>query len=366
MTGTDNSSLGVVNPKFWKDKRVFLTGHTGFKGSWLTLWLASMGAKVTGYALVPNTSPNLYNVLSLDGLIEKSHISDIRNLGSLQKAMHDADPEIVIHMAAQPLVRYSYENPIETYAVNVMGTAHVLEAARSISSIRATVIVTTDKCYENREWDKGYVEEDAMGGYDPYSSSKGCAELVTAAYRRSFFSEHPNAIASARAGNVIGGGDWSADRIIPDAIKAFESQQPLLIRNPNAIRPWQHVLEPLSGYLVLAQALYENGAAFEGAWNFGPDDKDARSVKEVVNILIQSWKNEASWKQDGSPQPHEANFLKLNCNKAKQELCWTPKWSLEEAIDSIARWNAGFTKKGDMRTFSLGQINSYLLTKSAV
>ena len=359
MTGTDNLSLGVVNPKFWKDKRVFLTGHTGFKGSWLTLWLASMGAKVTGYALAPNTSPNLYNVLALDELIEKSHISDIRDLGSVQKAMHDADPEIVIHMAAQPLVRYSYENPIETYAVNVMGTAHVLEAARGISNIRATVIVTTDKCYENREWDKGYVEEDAMGGYDPYSSSKGCAELVTAAYRRSFFSEHPNAIASARAGNVIGGGDWSADRIIPDAIMAFESQQSLLIRNPNAIRPWQHVLEPLSGYLVLAQALYENGATFEGAWNFGPDDKDARSVKEVVNILIQSWKNGASWKQDGSPQPHEAHFLKLNCNKAKQELGWKPKWSLEKTIESIARWNDSNLEKANMREVSLLQIKDY-------
>jgi CDP-glucose 4,6-dehydratase len=203
-----------------------------------------------------------------------------------------------------------------------------------------------------------------MGGYDPYSSSKGCAELVTAAYRRSFFSEHRNTIASARAGNVIGGGDWSADRIIPDAIKAFESQQPLLIRNPNAIRPWQHVLEPLSGYLVLAQALYENGSAFEGAWNFGPDDKDARSVKEVVNILIQSWKNEASWKQDGSPQPHEAHFLKLNCSKAKQKLHWTPKWSLEETIESIARWNDGYLARANMRDTCMGQIEFFMYAKN--
>lgn len=266
-----------VDPFFWKDKRVFLTGHTGFKGGWLTIWLSAMGAKVVGFSLAPNTNPNLFEVANVASSCEDSHICDIAHFEHLRKTMLLAKPDIVIHMAAQPLVRYAYLNPVETYATNVMGTVHVLEALRSCKTVRAAVMVTTDKCYENKEWTWGYRENDSMGGYDPYSNSKSCAELVSASYRQSFFSEkdyakHGVAIASARAGNVIGGGDWSADRLIPDAISAFESGKALMIRNPLSIRPWQHVLEPLSGYLVLAQALYEKGIDFNGAWNFGPHD----------------------------------------------------------------------------------------------
>ena len=352
-----------IDPAFWAGKRVFLTGHTGFKGSWLSLWLSSMGAKVTAYALPPNTEPNLFDVLGVEQLISHSQFADIRDLAELQNAMSKADPQIVIHMAAQPLVRYSYDHPVETYATNVMGTVNVLEAVRKCSSVRSVVVVTTDKCYENRERHEGYTEEEAMGGFDPYSSSKGCAELVTAAYRRSYFSNNMNtkcAIASARAGNVIGGGDWSVDRLIPDAIKAFEAGQVLMIRNPLATRPWQHVLEPLSGYLVLAQALYEKGDAFASAWNFGPMDEDARSVEEVVNLLIAQWGNLAAWQKEGSEQPHEANLLKLDCKKAEHLLSWAPKWRLEMAIEKIVEWQKAFQDNSDMKKISLAQIDQYI------
>jgi len=354
-----------VDPVFWKDKKVFLTGHTGFKGSWLSFWLTSMGAKVTGYALAPNTIPNLFTVLDLDSLIEKSHIADIRDLVSLQKAMAEAKPDVVIHMAAQPLVRYSYANPVETYATNVMGTVHVLESTRSIDSVRATVVVTTDKCYENKEWVWGYRENEPMGGYDPYSNSKGCAELVTSAYRHSYFSgsNSSNKVASARAGNVIGGGDWSEDRLIPDAIKAFEANVALMIRNPLATRPWQHVLEPLSAYLILAQALYEQGSAFASGWNFGPRDEDNRSVKEVVDLLISGWGDSARWQKEGSEQLHEANLLKLDCAKARSKLKWIPRWSLEIAIEKILIWQKGFKLGGDMQKISLDQIQAYMNIK---
>ena len=355
-------SLAGVHPAFWKNKSVFLTGHTGFKGSWLSIWLSSMGAKVTGYALAPNTTPNLFDVLAIDSLIEKSHIADIRDLATLQKSMSEAKSDIVIHMAAQPLVRYSYANPVETYATNVMGTVHVLEGTRTLESVRATVVVTTDKCYENREREAGYREDEAMGGFDPYSSSKGCAELVTSAYRQSYFSKSVNHLASARAGNVIGGGDWSQDRLIPDAIKAFEANEPLMIRNPLATRPWQHVLEPLSGYLILAQALYEQGAAYASAWNFGPRDDDNRTVQEVVNLLISSWGNSARWEKEGSEQPHEAHLLKLDCSKAHTQLGWTPKWSLELAIQNIVQWQKAYQTKENMQAVSLAQINQYMNT----
>ena len=356
-----------VNPSFWNGKRVFLTGHTGFKGGWLSLWLASMGAKVKGYALAPDTKPNLYDILGISDLIERSCINDVRNLDSLKKAMKDASPEILIHMAAQPLVRYSYQDPVLTYATNVMGTVNVLEATRGVDSIRATVIVTTDKCYENKEWVWGYREGESMGGHDPYSSSKGCAELVTAAYRNSYFpadtySHHKHAIASARAGNVIGGGDWSPDRLIPDAIKAFEESTPVMIRNPLAIRPWQHVLEPLSGYLILAQALYENGSSYASAWNFGPRDEDAKSVQEVMELLISKWGKNAAWSLDGAEQPHEAHLLKLDCSKANTQLKWVPRWDLETAIEKIAEWEHSFQQKKDMRALSLKQINQYMST----
>jgi CDP-glucose 4,6-dehydratase len=354
-----------VDPQFWKGKKVFLTGHTGFKGSWLSLWLTSMGAKVTGYALAPNTTPNLFDVLAIDSLVEKSHISDIRDLSSLQNAMSGANPDVVIHMAAQPLVRYSYANPVETYATNVMGTVHVLESARSINALRATVIVTTDKCYENKEWVWGYRENEPMGGYDPYSNSKGCAELVTSAYRQSYFSNSNsiNKVASARAGNVIGGGDWSEDRLIPDAIKAFEANKPLMIRNPLATRPWQHVLEPLSGYLILAQALYDQGLAFASGWNFGPRDEDNRSVQEVVDLLISGWSDSASWEKEGSEQPHEANLLKLDCSKARVQLRWAPKWNLDKTVQKIVEWQKAFQAKENMQEVSLAQINQYMGNK---
>ncbi len=357
--------LAQIDPGFWKGKKVFLTGHTGFKGGWLSLWLTSMGAKVTGYALGPNTTPNLFDALAIDSLIEKSHVADIRDLSSLQKAMSSANPDVVIHMAAQPLVRYSYANPVETYATNVMGTIHVLESARSINGLRVTLIITTDKCYENKEWVWGYRENEPMGGYDPYSNSKGCAELVTSAYRQSYFSSpHSiNKVASARAGNVIGGGDWSEDRLIPDAIKAFEANKPLMIRNPLATRPWQHVLEPLSGYLILAQALYDHGSAFASGWNFGPRDEDNCSVQKVVELLISSWGGFASWEKEGSEQPHEANLLKLDCSKAHAQLGWTPKWDLQKAMQKIVEWQKAFQAKENMQEVSLAQINQYMSNK---
>ena len=351
-----------VDSVFWKGKKVFLTGHTGFKGGWLSLWLTSMGAKVTGYALAPNTMPNFFALCKINDVLEQSHIADIRNLAALQKSMADAEPEIVIHMAAQPLVRYSYANPVETYATNVMGTVHVLESIRQLDSVRATVIVTTDKCYENRERIAGYREEEAMGGFDPYSSSKGCAELVTSAYRQSYFFNSINQVATARAGNVIGGGDWSEDRLIPDAIKAFEANQPLMIRNPLATRPWQHVLEPLSGYLILAQALYEQGAPFASGWNFGPREEDNRAVQEVIDLLITNWGSSARWQKEGSEQPHEAHLLKLDCSKARAQLDWTPKWDLKIAIQKIVQWQKAFQAKENMQDLSLAQINQYTNT----
>lgn len=351
-----------IDPIFWKGKKVFLTGHTGFKGSWLSLWLSSMGVEVTGYALTPKTTPNLFEVFDIASLIERSHFADIRNLENLQDAMSKAKPDVVIHMAAQPLVRYSYINPVETYAVNVMGTVNVLESARIINSVRATLVVSTDKCYHNQEWTWGYRENEPIGGYDPYSSSKGCAELVTSAYRNSYFSglSSINKVASARAGNVIGGGDWSSDRLIPDAFKAFEEGRRLKVRNPFATRPWQHVLEPLSGYLVLIQALYEKGKTFDSAWNFGPRDEDNRSVQEVIDLLILGWGDAVSWEKDGAGQPHEANLLKLDCSKARAQLGWAPKWTLETAMQKIVQWQKAYQAQENMKKVSIDQINEYM------
>ncbi len=355
---------GKVDARFWKGKQVFLTGHTGFKGGWLSLWLTSMGAKVTGYALAPNIHPSFFDVVGVQSFLEQNHIADIRDLTFLKMAMEQAAPEVIIHMAAQPLVRYSYEDPLETFATNVMGTVNLLEIARKIPSIKAIVVVTTDKCYENKEWVWGYRENEPLGGADPYSCSKACAELVTSAYRQSFFSGNVAtsnaAIATARAGNVIGGGDWSVDRLIPDALNAFEANKPLVLRNPLSTRPWQHVLEPLSGYLVLAQALFTNGKKFASAWNFGPDDEGNKTVERVIDLLGNRWGANSGWQQDPNAHPHEAHLLKLDCSKAHQQLGWSPKWRLEESIEKIVQWHKAFKTSKDMKAVSLEQIDQYV------
>lgn len=358
------SNRNVVDPKFWFGKRVFITGHTGFKGGWLSLWLESMGANVTGYSLPPKTVPSFFDAVDVKQLCVKSYINDIRDLPSLCNALIESNPEIIIHMAAQPLVRFSYDEPVETFSTNIMGTVNLLESIRSVETVRAVVVVTTDKCYENKEWIWGYREKDSMGGSDPYSSSKACAELVTAAYQKSFFSEanyqkHGIAIATARAGNVVGGGDWSSDRLIPDAISAFEANLPLVIRNPFAIRPWQHVLEPLSGYLQLAQALYKEGTMFSGAWNFGPRDEDTMRVEEVINILINNWGLPAAWRQGDGDQPHETQSLKLDCSKARELLGWIPRWNLNQAIEQTVEWHQAYKNQNNMQENSLKQINLY-------
>ena len=352
-----------MNPQFWAGKRVFLTGHTGFKGSWLSLWLQSMGANVTGFSLLPPTTPSLFEVAHVaDGM--QSIMGDVRNLADLQKAMGDAKPEIVIHMAAQALVRHSYDNPVETYSTNVMGTVHLLEAVRGTPSVKAVLNVTSDKCYENREWVWGYRENEPMGGFDPYSNSKGCAELVTSAYRNSYFhpekyKEHGVAIGSGRAGNVIGGGDWARDRLIPDTMRAIVQGKPVGIRNPHSVRPWQHVLEPLSGYLLLAQRLHEDGPAFAEGWNFGPNDDDSKPVQWIVDGLTRAWGEGASWKLDGGDHPHEAHYLKLDCSKAKTCLPWQPRWSLATAIDQICVWHKAHIAAADMQAMCLHQIKQY-------
>lgn len=351
--------IATVSPEFWQGKRVFLTGHTGFKGSWLSLWLQSMGAVVKGFALEPQTTPSLFNEARIaDGM--ESRIGDIRDLATIVASMKAFNPEVLIHMAAQPLVRLSYREPVATYATNVMGTVHVLEAARQCPNLRAIVNVTTDKCYENREWDWGYRENEPMGGHDPYSNSKGCAELVTAAYRNSFFNQKDSAaLASARAGNVIGGGDWAVDRLIPDILRAFESQQPVVVRNPLATRPWQHVLEPLSGYLLLAEKLYAQGASFAEGWNFGPRDDDVKPVQWILNHMVQRWGQDASWKLDSSPQPHEAQLLKLDISKARARLKWHPKWTLADALESIVDWHRAWLKGNNTKETTLAQIIHY-------
>ncbi|QIN62846.1 CDP-glucose 4,6-dehydratase [Caballeronia sp. SBC1] len=353
----------MVDQAFWHGKKVFLTGHTGFKGSWLTLWLQALGARVTGFALAPDTTPNLFTLGRVDDGIE-SIIGDIRDRALLAEAMKAASPDIVIHMAAQPLVRESYVTPVETYETNVMGTVHVLDAIRQVPGVRSVVVVTTDKCYENREWEWGYRENEAMGGYDPYSSSKGCAELVTSAYRNSFFNpatyaKHGVAMASGRAGNVIGGGDWAADRLIPDIMRAISRGETVNIRNPHAIRPWQHVLEPLSGYLILAERLYTDGPRFADAWNFGPNDSDAQPVQAIVERLTSQWGDGARWSLDGGEHPHEATFLKLDCSKARARLGWRPRWDLNHTLDSIVAWYKAAARNEDVKAVTLAQIDQY-------
>ena len=351
---------GKINSSFWKNKRVFITGHTGFKGSWLSLWLQNMDATVKGYSLEPNTIPNLFTKASVVEKME-SEIGDIRDLNQISKSMFDFNPDILIHMAAQPLVRLSYQEPVETYTTNVIGTVNVLEAARKCKNLKAIVSVTTDKCYENREWDWGYRENEAMGGHDPYSSSKGCAELVTSAYRRSFFNGKDTAsLASARAGNVIGGGDWSDDRLIPDILRAFEKSEPVVIRNPLSTRPWQHVLEPISGYLVLAQELYTKGDDFAEGWNFGPKEEGCKPVNWILDKMVTQWGSGASWELDKNSNPHEAGFLKLDCSKAGNRLKWQPKWELKETLEIIINWHQQHLKGADMKKECLKEINKFI------
>ena len=347
----------MIDQNFWKGKRVFLTGHTGFKGSWLSLWLSSLGVEVKGYALNPPTSPSLFNEARVASLVD-SQIADIRDQDALYQSMTVFNPDILIHMAAQPLVRYSYEAPIETYEVNVIGTAKVLEVARSCPNLKAIVNITTDKCYENNERSEGYKEDDPMGGHDPYSSSKGCAELVTSAYRRSFMQEQGIDLASVRAGNVIGGGDWADDRLIPDILRSFEKNEPVVIRNPKATRPWQHVLEPLSGYLILAEKLYKNQKEYAEGWNFGPNEKDVKPVDWILDKMIAKWPG-SSWKLDANSNPHEADFLKLDISKAEFKLGWTPVWELSQTLKRIINWHQAWLNKKDMQTVCLAEIEEY-------
>ena len=348
----------MIDSEFWQGKRVYLTGHTGFKGSWLSLWLSSMGVIVKGYALNPPTSPSLFDEAKITNKID-SEIGDIRDLNQLTISMVEFNPDILIHMAAQPLVRLSYKEPLETYETNVMGTVKVLEAARSCPNLKSIVSVTTDKCYENKEWVWGYREDDPMGGHDPYSSSKGCAELVSSAYRRSFMQEKNIGLATVRAGNVIGGGDWANDRLIPDILRAFEKNKPVVIRNPSSTRPWQHVLEPLSGYLVLAQALYEDPTSYAEGWNFGPHDEDAKPVDWILNHMVASWPG-ASWQLDQDAHPHEAGYLKLDVSKAKVKLNWQPAWHLEHTLAKIVHWHQAWLNQEDMQALCLQEINEYM------
>jgi CDP-glucose 4,6-dehydratase len=350
--------LKKSNVDFWLGKRVLITGHTGFKGSWLSLWLQSMGATLRGVALDPPTEQALFAVARVAEGMEHG-VTDIRDFAAVKMQMDEFQPEIVFHMAAQSLVRLSYTEPVETYRTNVIGTVHVLEAARHAGSVKAIVNVTTDKCYENREWVWGYREDEPMGGYDPYSSSKGCAELVSSAYRKSFLQEAGISMATARAGNVIGGGDWALDRLVPDILRALEKRESVLIRNPHAIRPWQHVLEPLSGYLLLAERLYLHGQLYAEGWNFGPRDEDTRPVRWVVENLCEQWGGGASWTSQPGDHPHEASFLKLDISKARQRLNWMPRWSLEVSLKHITEWHQALLKGEDMRAVCLSQIDQY-------
>jgi CDP-glucose 4,6-dehydratase len=353
----------AVNRDFWRGRKVLITGHTGFKGGWLSLWLQTLGAHVHGYSLAPSPLPSLFEAANVAAGM-RSVTGDIRRIADLQSAVSSAQPEVVFHLAAQSLVHPSYRDPVGTYETNVMGTVHLLEAVRSCPGVKAVVIVTSDKCYENREWIWGYRENEAMGGYDPYSSSKGCAELVTAAYRTSFFNSHDYAshgvaVASARAGNVIGGGDWAQDRLIPDMIRAIDAGKPVLIRRPDAIRPWQHVLEPLHGYLCLAEALWRSGSDFAEAWNFGPHDADAKPVSWIAQHLASRWGPQARWEIDAAPHPHEAHYLKLDSSKAMRRLDWKPALDIAGALDWVVAWYKAHRDGRDMHKATVEQIGAF-------
>lgn len=342
----------------WRGRRVFITGHTGFKGAWLSLWLTRLGASVTGFSLPPPTEPSLFATARIDQLID--HVEgDIRDAQALAQAVRHARPEVIFHLAAQPLVRHSYGHPVETYGTNVMGTVHLLEAARQAQSVKAVICVTSDKCYENREWVWSYRESDAMGGHDPYSSSKGCAELVIAAYRNSYFQNDGPALASVRAGNVIGGGDWAQDRLIPDLVRAFQAGASPLVRSPASVRPWQHVLEALGGYIALAERLLAGERGFADGWNFGPSDEDARPVSWIVERMRAAWGGARHAVPDPGPRPHEANLLRLDCSKARAALGWRPALDLDQAIDWIVAWHKEVDSGADARAVTLHQLADY-------
>lgn len=352
----------LVTPAFWRGRRVFVTGHTGFKGGWLSLWLQHLGAEVFGYALPPSTVPSLFDEAGVaDGM--HSVLGDIRDPARLAEALASARPEVVLHLAAQPLVPLSYAEPAATFATNVMGTVNLLEAVRDTPGVRAVVVVSSDKCYENHEWVWGYRETDALGGHDPYSASKGCTELVAASYRHAFLAGQGVALATARAGNVIGGGDWTTTRLVPDVLAAFAAGEPVLLRNPGAIRPWQHVLEPLAGYLALAQRLATEidtpSASWADAWNFGPDARDARSVAWVVERLARGWGPDARWSASTDAHPHEAHTLKLDCSKAHSRLGWHPRWDAETAIARTLAWHQAWRGGADMRRYTLDEITAF-------
>ena len=349
-----------LNQQFWKNKRVFVTGHNGFKGTWLTIILESLGAKVFGYALDPNTNPSFYNSIQ-NNLNIISTKGDIRNYDDLKQAIYSADPEIIIHMAAQPLVRLSYDHPVETYSTNVMGLVNLLDIAKNSKSLKSILNITSDKCYENNEWHWGYRESDRLGGFDPYSNSKACAELVTASFRSSYFNKLNVGVATARAGNVIGGGDWSEDRLVPDVIRAWQSHEKLTIRSPNAVRPWQHVLEPLMGYLLLAENLFNDPIQFSGAWNFGPDDRDVISVQTLINQIKNNLPDKLLVEFHEDHSKHEASLLKLDCSKVRNTLNWKSRWDSNEAVKKTVDWYCNFyNKPNSIKEFTLSQLNNYL------
>lgn len=353
----------MIKKDFWNGKKILVTGHTGFKGAWLSLWLSSLGARVTGYALDPPTTPSLYELCKIDKVVTSIR-GDTRDYNHLFSVFQKAKPDIVIHLAAQSLVLHSYKEPVETYSTNVMGTVNLLEAVRNTKNVRAVLNVTTDKCYENKEWTWGYRENEPLGGHDPYSSSKACSELVTASYRNSFFDpgdrdSHGALVATARAGNVIGGGDWAENRIIPDCVRAILNNKKIIIRNPDSVRPWQHVLEPLAGYLFLAQKLYEGDSRTSDAWNFGPDDIDAKRIEWIVKTLCQLWGKGAAYSVAKSKQPHEAQYLKLDSTKARMQLNWKPLWNLGKTLESIVEWTRGFRDGNDPKALCLKQIHEY-------
>jgi CDP-glucose 4,6-dehydratase len=351
-----------MNKNFWKGKRVLITGHTGFKGSWLSLWLQTLGAKLSGLSLENHSSPNMFDLCNIGASMD-NFMGDIKDFDFVYGSVSKIRPEIVIHMAAQSLVRYSYQNPIETYATNIMGTVNLFESLRKIGGVKSIINVTSDKCYENKEWLWGYRENERLGGYDPYSNSKACSELVTSAYRLSFYQDLGIGLASARAGNVIGGGDWSTNRLIPDVIKSFIENKSVVIRSPNAIRPWQHVLEPLSGYLTLAEALWKDRVSYEQAWNFGPKVEDCKPVSWIVDNLSKLWGVDAKWSIDIESHHHEAKYLKLDATKARELLSWNQKWDIQEGLEKSFSWYKAWLSGHDLNYFTLQQINEYMASK---